>query len=60
MHTASPGQSYGIVEVLVAMKRHLWLNLAQLPDKEKVPLLNSPVTAIGLSGVAVGAMRVQL
>ena len=35
----------------------MWLNLAQLPDKEKVPLLNSPVTAIGLSGVAVGAMR---
>lgn len=39
------------------MQRHLWLNLAQLPDKEKVPLQDAPVTATGLFGVAVVAMR---
>lgn len=42
---------------LVAQERHLWLNLASIPDREKVPLLDAPLTPGGLFGAAVGAMR---
>ena len=45
------------MDLLVAMQRYLWLSLAQRPDKEKLPLLDAPVSATGLFGVAERAMR---
>ncbi|MGL5643640.1 MAG: hypothetical protein ACRCW3_02595, partial [Metamycoplasmataceae bacterium] len=38
---------------LVAAERHLWLNLTEIRDKEKVFLLDAPVSQTGLFGDAV-------
>lgn len=37
--------------------RHLWLTLPQLPDKEKVPLLDALTSPQGLSGPVMEQMR---
>lgn len=44
-------QAQGTMGYLVALKRHLWLNLAQLPDREMALLLEegfAPLTTKGL------------
>ncbi|KAL1279879.1 hypothetical protein QQF64_014479, partial [Cirrhinus molitorella] len=38
---------------LVVLKRHLWLNLTEIKDADKVPFLDSPVSPTGLFGPAV-------
>lgn len=42
---------------LVELERHLWLNLAHLPNCDKVSLLDAPLTSKGLSRASVGAVR---
>ncbi len=38
---------------LVLLERHLWLNLTEMKDADKVPFLDSPVSPDGLFGPAV-------
>ncbi len=38
---------------LVVLKRHLWLNLTEIKDADKVPFLDFPVSPTGLFGPAV-------
>ncbi len=38
---------------LVMLECHLWLNLTEMNDAEKVPILDSPVSPTGLFGSAV-------
>ncbi len=38
---------------LVVLERHLWLNLTEIKEADKVPFLDSPVSPTGLFGPAV-------
>ncbi|XP_077081417.1 uncharacterized protein LOC143735218 [Siphateles boraxobius] len=40
----------------VAVERHLWLNLTEIRDKEKVFLLDAPISQTGLFGEAVNTV----
>ncbi len=40
----------------VAAERHLWLNLTEIREKEKVFLLDAPISQSGLFGEAVGSV----
>ncbi len=40
----------------VAAERHLWLNLTEIPEKEKVFLMDAPISQSGLFGEAVSAV----
>ncbi len=51
-HTAVEGSMAGSV----AAERHLWLNLTEIHEKEKVFLLNAPISQTGLFGEAVSSV----
>ncbi|MGL5480866.1 MAG: hypothetical protein ACRDC7_03165, partial [Aeromonas veronii] len=38
------------MSTMVAQERHLWLNLAQMSDVQKVCLLDAPISQAGLFG----------
>ncbi len=38
---------------LMVLERHLWLNLMEMKDADKVPFLDSPVSPTSLFGPAV-------
>lgn len=40
----------------VAVERHLWLNLTEIRDKDKVFLLDAPISQSGLFGEAVNTV----
>ncbi len=40
----------------VAAERHLWLNLTEISEKEKVFLLDAPISQSGLFGEAVSSV----
>ncbi len=44
----------------VAAECHLWLNLTEIREKEKVFLMDAPISQSGLFGEAVSAMCVQV
>ncbi len=53
-HTArAVGRS---MAALVALERHLWLNLTEIREKEKVFLMDAPILQSGLFGEAVSAV----
>ncbi len=41
---------------LVVLERHLWLNLTEIKEADKVPFLDSPVSPTGLFGPAVDGL----
>ena len=43
----------------VATQRSLWLSLAKLTDREKAPLLDAPVSVLGVFGKAVETMAAK-
>ncbi len=53
-HTAhAVGRS---MAALVAAERHLWLNLTEIREREKVFLLDAPISQCGLFGEAISAV----
>ncbi len=54
-HTArAVGRS---MAALVAAERHLWLNLTEIREREKVFLMDAPISKSGLFGEAVSAVK---
>lgn len=50
------GRAMGLT---VVAQRHLWLNLSNIPDKERHVFLDAPVDPAGLFGSAVNAMQAR-
>ncbi|KAL0195082.1 hypothetical protein M9458_008661, partial [Cirrhinus mrigala] len=48
-----------VMSTMVVQERHLWLNLAQMSDVDKVRFLDAPVSQIGLFGDTFSAVQKQ-
>lgn len=54
MQRDQPGQQDDrSMACLVVLECHIWLNLIEIKDEDKVPFLDSPVSTTGLFGPAV-------
>ncbi|KAL0195107.1 hypothetical protein M9458_008679, partial [Cirrhinus mrigala] len=48
-----------VMATMVVQERHLWLNLAQMADADKVRFLDAPISQAGLFGDTFSAVQKQ-